>query len=163
MLPILYWCCTEDLLQVKWVLFIPLPRKCNISSQVGLVYLSVVIDLLFTVSLMLLRQLNLVLRSAFTSRKTQPECQGIPLPSALASAALPGLDRAAHSRLCVQHICWGSSWDLPGTPSLWEKNSGETAEKDPCLFQMCLLGHVPWTPSKKMCAGHAFVMPRRKV
>lgn len=63
-------------------------------------YLSVVIDLLFTVSLMLLWQLNQVLRSASPAGKTHPEHQGMPLPPAPASAALPGLARAACSRLC---------------------------------------------------------------
>lgn len=61
----------------------------------GLAYFSVVIDLLFTVSLMLLQQLNHVLSRASQGGKAQPECQGMPLPPAPASAALPGLDSAA--------------------------------------------------------------------
>lgn len=74
----------------------------------------------------------------------QPECQRIPLPSALVLAVLPGLARAVCLGLCVQHICWGSSWDLPGTPRLWEENSGGIAEKEDCLLQMCLSALVPW-------------------
>lgn len=54
---------------MKCVLLIPLQTKCNVSSQEGLAYLNVVIDLPFTVSLMLLRQLNQVLRSASPARK----------------------------------------------------------------------------------------------
>lgn len=125
------------------MLLILLQTKYSISSQVGLVYLSVVIDLGFTVSLMLLWQLNQVLKRASPAGETQPEYQGMPLPPAPASAVLPGLDRAACSRLCVQHILWGSSRDLPGTPSPWEEICRQTAEKEHSLFQMCPLAHVP--------------------
>lgn len=115
------------------MLLIPLQTKYNISSQVGLAYLSVVIDLLFTGSLMLLQQLNHAVgaQEGFTSRKTQPECQGMPLP--------PGQGCMLQA-VCATHLLGQLLGPARNTQTV---GGSLQAEKEHCLFQMCLLAHVP--------------------
>lgn len=99
-------------------------------------------------------------QECFTSRKNTSWASGN------APASCPSVSctaRAGQGCLlqAVLHICWGSSWDLPGASSLCGENCGKEQRRNTLYFRCVFCPKYLETPSQKICAGHAFVMPEK--